>query len=217
MPTYSELLPATRIHARRGFYWTPCPVGCPADGRLEITKGKKSTAYLVVETYPGAGYAAGRMFTLRKTDGITYHLFLADDRQHSTCDCPGHTYDATRKADARHGERSESLGCIHLDAVASLVWNRWLPESRENPDAVTGVTETQEQEPATCDACRGSGQLPGPRHDAYGPRPDYPDFVTCGHCGSAGSVTDDHKGGQADDEMPECFRGCGPSREGCPF
>ena len=148
--TFSEILPATRTHARRGLYWTPCPPGCPADGRLEITRGKNGTAYLLTETYPGAGYAGGRAFTLRKTDGTVYHLHLADDRPHSTCDCPGHTYAAAEKADARHGDRFETLGCSHLDAVESLVWNGWLPESRTDAGADVGATETTDQELPDC-------------------------------------------------------------------
>ncbi len=164
MTTFSEILPATRSQARRGFYWTPCPAGCVADGRLEVTKGKNSTAYLLAETYPSSGYAAGRAFTLRKTGGTTYHLHLADDRPHSTCDCPGHSYANSERADKAHGDRFETLGCVHLDAVASLVWNNWLPESRTDAGADVGQTEASEQ-----------------------------------------------------DELPECFKGIGPSREGCPF
>lgn len=41
-----------------------------------------------------------------------------------------------------------------------------------------------------CGFCRGRGQVPGPKHDAYGPRPDYPDLVSCDYCAGTGRVAD---------------------------
>jgi hypothetical protein len=150
MTTFTELLTGTRSQDRRGYYWNPCPAGCPASGRLEVTRGRKGTAYLVVEVYPSPGFGSGRAFTLRKVDGTVYHAFLADDRPHSTCDCPGHSYAAAEKADRRHGDHFDTLGCVHLDALASLIWNNWLPESRTNAEADVGATETTDQELPEC-------------------------------------------------------------------
>lgn len=42
----------------------------------------------------------------------------------------------------------------------------------------------------TCGFCRGSGRVPGRKHDAYGPRPDYPELVACEYCGGAGQCRD---------------------------
>ena len=59
-------------------------------------------------------------------------------------------YHTAERADRRHGDRFETLGCSHLDAVAALVWNGWLPESRTGPGADTGATETTDQELPGC-------------------------------------------------------------------
>jgi hypothetical protein len=119
---------------------------------LTVTKGKKDTRYAVTEVYVSPNYGAGRAFQLFKADGTVYHLFLADDRPHSTCDCPGCSYQNAEKADARHGDRFETLGCCHLDAVHNVIWNNWLPDPRTNPGADVGATETDEQEESLASA-----------------------------------------------------------------
>jgi hypothetical protein len=43
-----------------------------------------------------------------------------------------------------------------------------------------------------CGFCRGTGRVPGPTHDRYGPRSDYPPTVACEYCGGSGTV----KGGE---------------------
>jgi hypothetical protein len=45
----------------------------------------------------------------------------------------------------------------------------------------------------TCGFCGGSGRMPGPKHDTYGWRPDYPDMVTCEYCGGSGACEDGGK------------------------
>lgn len=146
MTVYTELLAASRTHARRGLYWTPHPAdaGCPCDGTLEITKGKKGTRYSLTEIPVGAGFGNGRGFQLRKDDGTVYSLYLGTDR--TDCDCPGKCYEASEKADRRHGSKSETLGCVHLDAVLALLSNDWLasPLARGHEDV--GTTETTDQE-----------------------------------------------------------------------
>jgi hypothetical protein len=44
-----------------------------------------------------------------------------------------------------------------------------------------------------CGYCRGTGRVPGPQRDAYGPRPDYPAVVRCEYCDGLGSVRDGNK------------------------
>jgi len=194
--TFTEALTPTKSSKNRTVRWTPCENGtCLCTGKLVIDTDRERVTYGLVEL-PTTW--AGRAVRLLKADGSgeCYDVFAheADDRQ-DRCGCKGFE---------RFGH------CKHTAALRAIAFeNRWLTDPRAFAEADTGSTETQEQQPATCDACRGSGQLPGPRHDAYGPRSDYPEFVTCGHCGGAGAVTGD--------ELPECFRGCGPSREGCPF
>ena len=141
--TFSELLPATRSQARRGFYWKPCPAGWSGRRAAGGHEGEEGHRLPADRDVPRPRLPAGRAFQLRKVDGTTYHLHLADDRPHSTCDCPGHTYANTERADKAHGDRFETLGCVHLDAVATLVWNGWLPESRTNPAADVASTEVE--------------------------------------------------------------------------
>jgi hypothetical protein len=154
----TELLTASRTHARRGLYWTPHPAsaGCSCDGTLEITKGKKGTRYTLTEIPVGAGFGNGRGFQLAKEDGTVYSLYVGTDR--TDCDCPGKCYEATEKADRRHGTRSESLGCCHLDAVVALLANNWLPDPRTNPGQDVSNTEADEQELPECFRDVGHGE-----------------------------------------------------------
>src|SRR5689334_9208401 len=127
MPTFTEALAATRSSKHRGYRWTPCDpaTGCPCTGRLVIDTAKKREEYSLVEIIPSPHYEPGRAFKFVKADGEVYHVFLAVRRELSTCDCAGFTYEATRKSDRRYGQRSDSLGCKHLDTLVSLVWNGW--------------------------------------------------------------------------------------------
>ena len=147
--TLTELLTPTRTCGHRAIDWQPCPAGCPVDGRLVVKTDRKHTAYCVTETYAAPGFA-GRAFKVRKADGTTYDCLLADDRGHSTCTCPGCTYGAAEKADRRHATRFETLGCNHLDALATLVDAGALPESRTNAEADAGATEVEDQPLPSC-------------------------------------------------------------------
>lgn len=146
-PTCADLLTQTRTHASRGVKWTPHPAtaGCPCCGTVEVYRSRKPTTYTLTEFPVRPGYGSGRAFELVKADGTVYHLFLADDRPLSTCDCPGFSYASTSRADRRHGDRFETLGCCHLDAVESLVWNCWLPDPRGNGEQDAGPTEAHDR------------------------------------------------------------------------
>lgn len=147
-PRYDDLLTPTRTHASRGVKWQPHPAdaGCPCCGTLEVYRSRKPTAYTLTEFPVGRGYGSGRAFELRKDDGTTYHLFLADDLTLSTCDCPGFSYAGSARADRRHGDHFETLGCVHLDAIDALVnFNRWLPDPRCHDEQDAGPTETPER------------------------------------------------------------------------
>jgi hypothetical protein len=141
MTTKIEVLYPTRTERHRGIEWTPCPPGCPCTGVLAIVGGRKSTRYALTE-FPAAG---GRAVRLTKPGGAeSYDVFLSSDRKSGTCTCAGFTYEATRKADRRHGDRYRTLGCKHLDALDALVENGWLPHPGANPDADAGPTEAPE-------------------------------------------------------------------------
>lgn len=112
-------LPATRSHKARSYEWHP------ETSTLVVTKGKKATGYALREFRPDAGYGQGRAFELVKADGTKYHLFLGMGE--FSCDCPGKTYEAAEKADSRNGDTSPTLGCCHLDAIASLILAGRLP------------------------------------------------------------------------------------------
>lgn len=42
------------------------------------------------------------------------------------------------------------LGCVHLDAVASLVWNGWLPHPCDRSEQDVGPTEADDRELPEC-------------------------------------------------------------------
>ncbi len=138
-----EVLPATRSESHRGYSWEPCPAdaACPCSGVLTVTTKRKHQRYAITELVPDRGWD-GRAFEVRKPDGTVYHCFLAANRQDSTCDCPAKTYAAAERADRRHGDRYETLGCCHLDAIDSIVGNGWLPHpGAGDPAADVGTAE----------------------------------------------------------------------------
>jgi hypothetical protein len=143
--TLTETLPSTRSAKHRAINWTPCPAEsrCPCTGTLAITTSKKHEEYGVVEIIPSPHYEPGRAFQMVKPDGEVYSLLLADRRDRSECDCAGFSYDATRKADYRHQSRTDSLGCKHLDAIAAVIANGWLPHPQANPDQDVTSTEIE--------------------------------------------------------------------------
>ena len=144
MEKHFELLTGTRTYEKRSVTWEPHPVesGNPAAGTATITRGKRVIAYEVEEFLADPKFGAGRAFQVVKDDGVVYHLFLNDERPMSFCDCPGHTYGATEKANKVHCDKYDTLGCVHLDAVNALVRRGWLPESRVNAEADVANTES---------------------------------------------------------------------------
>jgi hypothetical protein len=117
-PVYVDVLPATRSCKHRAVSW------CPDHSELTIT-AKKVQRYTLREFRPDRGYGPGRAFKLTKGDGTTYHLFVGPDG--SSCDCAGCSYEASGKADRRHGDGGfGTKGCSHLDATECLLRNGWL-------------------------------------------------------------------------------------------
>ena len=144
MTTHAALLPPTRSHkSRRAIRWTPAdPAVCAHDGTLEIAgTGPTPTRYEATERYVEPGFGAGRAFRLDKmaATGVSerYQVFLAADRDRSSCSCLGCESDAKRKADGKHKERSAGLACKHLTALL-IVTSCWLPDPRTNPGADAG-------------------------------------------------------------------------------
>lgn len=149
MPVYTASLSPTRSQQSRTVTWVPHPADrrCPCSGTLAIGKGgKKTTGYLVTEVLPDVKYGGGRAFQMSKADGTTYSVYLGFE---PSCDCPGKTYEATDRADQRHGDRSESLGCCHLDALYHLTTNGHLPYPMERPEEPAERIEAETVEALT--------------------------------------------------------------------
>ena len=144
-----ELLPPTRSQPHRAVEWDRQTHEMTLCGR------RTAERYGVSEFYAAPGFGAGRAFEVVKlATGEVRSVFLADDRAYSSCDCPGCEYEATARADHRHGAQSESLGCTHLDGLAAVVAIGWLPDPRANQDQDVGPTEvTHQPEPEPLPAC----------------------------------------------------------------
>ena len=153
-----ELLPPTRSQPHRAVEWDR------ETHEMTLCGRRTAERYAVSEFYVGRGFDAGRAFDVVKLDGgEVRNVFLADDRRRSTCDCEGFSFAGTERADHRHGTHSESLGCKHLDGLAAVVANGWLPDPRANPDQDAGPTEPDDQPdpedmlPACFDGVSGTG------------------------------------------------------------
>jgi hypothetical protein len=110
MPTFTEILPATKTSAHRACTWTPAAVGV---GVLTVADKKASVRYAVCELPVARGFG-GRAFKLTKTTGEHYCVRVNGEHD-STCDCAGFTY-------------ARGKACKHVDAVAALLANGWLDE-----------------------------------------------------------------------------------------
>jgi len=112
----TEVLPARKSSKRSAINWRPTPGDFnPVAGVLTIHTDTASAAYTVTEFPTGW---TGRGFTLSKlTEGTdaeseSYSVFCNPARPAAaSCDCKGH-------------ERFDH--CKHVDAVVSLIANRWL-------------------------------------------------------------------------------------------
>lgn len=123
-PTHTHKKPG----ARRAVY-------DPRVQRLRVIQGKKFETYTVFE-FPGDS-VSGPCFHLVKLaeDGkpeedetgnpVVYDLSAG----RPSCDCPGFTYEASRKADRRAFEAGGDLyggfGCKHVDAMVPLLKAGW--------------------------------------------------------------------------------------------
>jgi hypothetical protein len=141
MPTFTEILPATKTSKHNGIEWTPESIGS-ASGLLVIRQhGKgKDGAYRVTERPCDW---AGRAFHFEKIGGGTdpdatsYDVLIGQhDRR---CDCKGFT---------RHGH------CRHTEAILAILENEFLWSRPAAP-----VCESTEDDMPEC--FRGIGSAPG--------------------------------------------------------
>lgn len=108
-----------------------CPKGRPAtfdpgNRVLTVFRRGKPTRYLVSEVTPdlNPGERPFRVFQCEKADGERHHQRFGEG--FCDCDCKGKVYGASAKADrwnwmlplTEQEEEYETLGCVHLDAVA---------------------------------------------------------------------------------------------------
>lgn len=112
----SEVLPPTRSQRHRSLRFQP------ETGRLDIYRGKRITQYRLAE-FPSR---IGRAFRIDKLDGTGHYDLLIPRSGHVSCDCKGHTSGVSEFHDRVHRERSDTDGCVHVDAVKSLIQNGWL-------------------------------------------------------------------------------------------
>ena len=117
-----------------------CPDGRPAawhpdTGRLEVTRGKVVTVYEVAEigAEPEEGEAWCRGFAVDKLarNGRpieTHHVRVSSLPGRTTCDCAGFLSEASRRANERAWATGQpmyfTMGCVHADAVARMVWDK---------------------------------------------------------------------------------------------
>jgi hypothetical protein len=139
--------------------------GTPADAVVEIVKGKQVCRYLVAVT--SWTPAEGLVPRWQKPDGTLYTLSF--DGFAGTCDCAACSWEATRRADRRHGQPSGSYGCCKLDTLAELVSRKLLPvpgltdaHAMDRRDAGLPPVESQQPEWSRC----GCGTCP---HCGAGP------------------------------------------------
>ena len=116
MPTFTEVLPATKSAANTAINWSPTGHG---KGRLTISQGRRThTEYSVSEI---AGAEAGRAFHFEKESNGTdreaegYDVFCADPKDgvrgsYHSCECKGFL---------RHGN------CKHVEAARAILENGW--------------------------------------------------------------------------------------------
>lgn len=123
-------LPPSRSIPSRSYTCDPLPLGqvklidgTPAAAVVTITKKKTVCRYLVAVT--GWTDAEGVITRWQKPDGTLYNLSFSGFS--GTCDCPACSWEATQRADRRHGTPSGSYGCCKLDTLAELVSRRLLP------------------------------------------------------------------------------------------
>lgn len=127
MPAFTNLLPDTKSAKCRGYKFVPTCYGC---GTLTYQAKGEVSRYAVSE-FPAD--LPGRAFAVRKADGETYDVLVADRPQNDLCDCRGF---------ARYGR------CKHLDVLRDLLAHDQLPAPTEtdadpvNPDADVANTET---------------------------------------------------------------------------
>lgn len=107
MPTFTEILPASKTSPNRAMRYTPCCAGC---GVVELTDKRSHVRYaLAVQPFGGVRFT--------KAGGAETYVATA-----SACDCAGFTY-------------GQGTPCKHVAAVRALVANDWL--SHDGRETVT--------------------------------------------------------------------------------
>jgi len=117
MATYTEVLPASKSNPHRAMKYTPA---CKGVGVLELTDTRSHTRYAVaVQPFGGV--------RLTKAGGSeTYVVSLA------ACECRGFVLGGKR--------------CKHIEAVESLLANRWL--DADDRETVTDIHAEAEEKDA---------------------------------------------------------------------
>ena len=117
MPTYAELLPATKTDPKgAGLDWTPTPTteGGPVAGVLAIKQKRGYTSYVVCEfptDWPGRAFHFAKLTAGRDKTEERYDCFLAANGRDRRCDCKGFGFTGR---------------CKHLAALDALVANGWV-------------------------------------------------------------------------------------------
>ncbi len=99
MPTFTDLLPASKSNPHRALKYTPA---CKGVGVLELTDARTHTRYAVV-VQPFGGVR------LTKADGAETYVVTA-----GSCECKGFVF-------SKPGQP-----CKHIEAVRCLLTNAWL-------------------------------------------------------------------------------------------
>lgn len=124
MPTYTEVLPASKSNPHRAMKYTPA---CRGVGVLELTDARTHTRYaLAVQPFGGV--------RLTKAGGVETYVVSP-----AACECAAFTLRGYR--------------CKHIEAVESLVANRWLDaDDRETVGDRHDDADERDQWYATADA-----------------------------------------------------------------
>ena len=119
MPTYTEVLPASKTSPNRAMKYTPA---CTGVGVLELTDSRSHTRYaLAVQPFGGV--------RLSKSDGETYVVTPA------ACECKGYVF-------------GRGALCRHIHAVHALLANGWMDVAGDDRETVTDTAEEIEAKDA---------------------------------------------------------------------
>lgn len=135
MPTFVEVLPATKSEPHPGILWTPGAY--PGTGKLTIQGKRTPTTHYAVAEFPTewAGTAA-KLVKFVDTPGQdreseSYEVYVG--KPHDQCSCKGFAY-------------GRGKPCRHIEALKAIVANNWLDRSAmENGERDVSNTEVHDQ------------------------------------------------------------------------